>query len=65
MKQKDIQEAMPGLPDGVLNMIDERPVGEVCGNCTAFNPETGLCEERRVAVRARDPGCMLFVKNGG
>ena len=65
MKQKDIQEAMPGLPDGVLNMIDERPVGEVCGNCTAFNPETGLCEERRVAVRARDPGCMLFVENGG
>lgn len=61
VKQKEVQEAMPGLPEGVVRMIEDRPEGEVCGNCTAFNWETGLCEERRVTVRARDPGCVLFV----
>ena len=58
------ERGMPGLPDDVTRMIEEQPAGMVCGNCTAFNPETGLCEERRVAVRARDVGCNLFVGNG-
>ena len=55
---------MPGLSDDITRMIEELPVSMVCGNCTAFNPETGLCEERRVTVRARDVGCVLFVENG-
>lgn len=63
IKQKEIKELMPGLPEGVINMIDnERLEGEVCGKCTAFNHETGLCEERKVIVRARDVGCALFVE---
>jgi hypothetical protein len=62
VKQKEVQESMPGLPEGVVRMIEERPEGEVCGNCTAFNQETSLCEERCVTVRARDPGCSLFVE---
>ena len=62
VKQKEVQEFMPGLPDGVISMIEERPEGEVCGNCTAFNQEIGFCEERQVIVRARDVGCTLFVE---
>jgi hypothetical protein len=52
---------MHGLPTNVAAMIQELPEGEVCGRCSAFNAETGMCEERSLVVKAVDPGCMLFV----
>jgi len=60
-RQESVKEAMPGLPEPVLKMIEELPDGEVCGRCDAFNKETGFCEERRMNVRAKDPACDLFV----
>jgi len=60
--QRVAAENMPGLPEGVINMVEDRPAGEVCGNCDAFDKETGQCTERGVAVRPADPGCHLFIE---
>jgi hypothetical protein len=60
--QAIVQKTMPGLPKQVVEMIQETPAGEVCGNCTAFNKKTGQCAERQLIVMARDPGCMFFVQ---
>nr|WP_281719962.1 phage terminase large subunit family protein [Nitrosomonas nitrosa] len=65
VKQKGVQEAMPGLPEDVVRMIEEKPEGEVCGKCISFNAEKSLCEERCVKVSARDVGCALFVEIEG
>jgi len=59
--QESVQKAMPGLPTGVVAMIEELPAGEICGRCTAFDPETNMCTERQLSVRAQDQGCILFV----
>lgn len=65
-RQEMVERGMPGLPDGVMGILEKQPTeGEVCGNCTAFNSETKLCEERHVKVRAHDPGCSLFVEAEG
>lgn len=60
-KQDVVQKSMPGLPKQVLEMIQEIPAGEICGNCTAFNKDTGQCHERQLIVSMRDPGCPLFL----
>lgn len=60
--QQKIKEAMPGVPEGVIKMVEDLPPGEICGNCVSFNAESGLCEERNMIVRARDPGCALFIQ---
>jgi hypothetical protein len=52
---------MHGLPSHVAAMVQDLPAGEVCGKCVAFDPDTGQCSERMMAVRAPDPGCILFV----
>jgi hypothetical protein len=53
-----VEQAMPGLPDGVLRALDI-PEGEVCGRCTAF--ESGRCVARGFIVREVDHGCHEFV----
>jgi hypothetical protein len=58
-KAKAAAMGMPGLPAAVVNMIQDLPPGEVCGNCTAF--KEGYCTERLFGVGARDPGCEVFV----
>lgn len=58
-KQKVIEESMPGLPDGVIAMVDDLPSG-TCGRCSAYNAESGMCEERRFMVAAKDIGCAIF-----
>lgn len=60
-RQEAVKQSMPGLPEPVVRMVEDLPAGEVCGRCEAFDPETGQCRERSVTVRARDPGCVLFV----
>jgi hypothetical protein len=62
MTQEAVMKAMPGLPNQVVEMIQDLPAGAICGNCVAFNRETGLCQERQLTVVARDPGCVLFVQ---
>lgn len=60
--------AMPGLPTGVMAMMQTLPAGEVCGRCEAYPIDAegnvapaGMCKVRNFIVRARDPGCDLFV----
>jgi len=57
-----VESSMPGLPKQVVEMIQETPAGEICGNCSAFNKKTGQCHERQLIVSMRDPGCPLFVQ---
>lgn len=57
---------MHGLPTQVASMIEIRPVGMVCGRCTAFDDSEGtqagqgMCAERAVVVNSRDPACPLW-----
>jgi hypothetical protein len=50
-----------GLPGAVTSMMATRPQGDVCGNCTSFNPDNGMCIERSIIVQPRDPGCPVFI----
>jgi hypothetical protein len=60
--QKDIKEAMPGLPPAVVAMVEDHSViGEVCGACNGFDKDRSYCTERGFKVSARDPGCTVFV----
>lgn len=51
-----IEQAMPGLPGGVVGML--RAQHDVCGSCSSF--EDGACSERGFTVGARDPACSVF-----
>ena len=51
---------MHGLPTAVAGMMEELPAG-VCGRCSAFDPETGMCEDRQLTVGPKDVACVLFV----
>lgn len=69
LRAKSAAMNMPGLPAGVVEMMQAAPAGEVCGRCTAYPADGGeraLCGERALIVRARDAGCPIFVaKDGG
>lgn len=61
MKDKAEKLNMHGLPTAVTKMIEDAPVGEVCGRCTARDDETGMCNDRGLMVGVRDPKCVLFM----
>lgn len=53
-----------GLPETVAAMVEDRTASaaeEVCGLCSAFDPETRMCAERSFVVKPTDRGCALFV----
>lgn len=56
-----VADAMPGLPQGVIDMI--RTPDGTCGRCIAF--EEGRCNERNFLVAATAPGCDLYLERGG
>jgi hypothetical protein len=56
--QQQVAQAMPGLPQGVVNMLS-LPEG-TCGRCISF--QEGLCTERNFLVKERDPGCDFFIQ---
>ena len=60
-----VEQAMPGLPTSVLDMIETPLEGEVCGNCISMQ-EDGSCSESPVVLRVRktDPGCDFFIAKG-
>lgn len=60
MRSKAEKMDMHGLPTSVASMMEELPAG-VCGRCSAFDPETGMCEDRQLQVGPRDVACVLFV----
>ncbi len=54
---------MHGLPRDIAASIVEHPAGRVCGNCSAYekrDDRSGWCEERRLIIQLRDPGCPMF-----
>ena len=53
-----VAEAMPGLPQGVVNLIT-LPEG-TCGRCIAF--QEGRCTERNFLVAETAPGCDLYLE---
>ena len=61
MRDKAEQMNMHGLPTAVTKMIEDVPAGEVCGRCSAFDPDTGMCEDRQLVVGPKDAKCVLFV----
>lgn len=60
--QAKVAAAMPGLPQHVLNAIEDIS-GDVCGKCEAFDPDASRCKERRLTVRAADPACPVYLLN--
>jgi hypothetical protein len=61
LQDKAASMNMHGLPTAVTSMLESLPEG-VCGRCTAYNPETGICEDRQVLVQPKDQSCVLYVK---
>jgi len=61
MRDKAEQMNMHGLPTAVAKMIEDMPAGDVCGRCSAFDAEAGMCEDRGLRVGPKDPKCVLFV----
>ena len=59
--QKALQEALPGLPTSVIDMVQQVPKGMVCGNCSSFDPELKVCRENGLLVGEKTPGCEMFV----
>lgn len=59
-RQEAVKASLPGLPEHVVDLVREAPHGEVCGRCSAYNMDTGECEERHLLVRMNDPGCAFF-----
>ena len=55
------EQNMPGLPAGVVAMLEAPPAGDVCGRCLGFGKERSVCNERNIVVAASDPGCPFFV----
>lgn len=54
-----VREAMPGLPSGVVDMIESAVRPDTCGACANF--QGGQCVERGFAVGSGDPSCPIFV----
>lgn len=55
-----VDQQMPGLPGGVLGMLDDMDVPDACGRCRHFSPEAGLCTDRGFLVKENDPACLIF-----
>ena len=60
-RKKIVEASLPGLPQPVVQMVQELPAGEVCGRCVEFDEASGMCGERRMLVRPKDPGCVMFL----
>lgn len=58
-KQEAIKAAMPGLPSGVVQMV-QSVTPDTCGACESFDPDTGRCGARGFVVAARDPACDFY-----
>lgn len=56
----EVEAQMPGLPVGVLGLIDEQGLPDTCGRCIHFSPEAGICTDRGFLVKKADPACLIF-----
>jgi predicted phage terminase large subunit-like protein len=55
-----VEKEMPGLPGGVLEMIDDYQGPTTCGRCAHYSPEAGVCTDRGFLVGKNDPSCLIF-----
>lgn len=55
----DMTKVSPVLPEQVKEYLTA--THDRCVDCVSFDPDTGLCEERRLFVKEQDPACPLFV----
>jgi len=55
---KQAEEAMPGLPYHVLDLMENLPKNS-CGRCVHF--DNGYCTERGFKTQAKDVACHFFV----
>lgn len=62
MRDRSEKLGMHGLPTHVSKMIEELPAGDVCGRCTSFDADKGMCKARALSVQARDIKCQMFVR---
>jgi len=61
-QQQVVEKGLAGLPNHVTELIQALPAGEVCGRCVSYDRENGdWCRERGFVVRARDPGCLVYM----
>lgn len=58
-KQEAMKEAMPGLPNQVLAMV-QTVSPDTCGACGSFDEASGLCSARGFRVAAKDAACAFF-----
>ena len=56
--RKQAEEAMPGLPSHVLDLMENLPKNS-CGRCVHF--DNGYCTERGFKTQAKDVACHFFV----
>jgi hypothetical protein len=62
LRSKAAQRDMPGLPVSVVKMFEsDLPPGQLCGRCSSFKADTGMCTERQFLVQAKDQGCAMFI----
>lgn len=59
--QETLRETMPGVPQNIINLVQDRVQGDVCGNCVSFDARTGMCTARGFLVRPQDPACDIFL----
>jgi hypothetical protein len=57
-----VTEAMPGIPENIVRMLDDVPAG-TCGRCVSF--ADGHCSARGLSTRAVDPGCIMLEAREG
>jgi hypothetical protein len=55
--QETVEKHMPGLPSGVMAMLDA-PRDGTCGKCSAY--KEGTCSERGFTVNPGDPACEIY-----
>lgn len=58
---KEVTDAMPGLPSGVVGIFEQAAETDICGKCANYDPDTGLCVDRGFFVKRLDPACLAFI----
>lgn len=59
--QETIRQSLPGVPQAVINLVQDSAQGDTCALCESFDQRAGMCRERGFLVRAQDPACEVFL----
>lgn len=54
----------PVVPEALKKLVRrDAPAGDVCGKCSAYDPDTGQCQERGFVVKPAQVACVMFVES--